>query len=174
MLFGICLALLIETEITAAFSRVLAPTSASASIRRSITIRNSKQTTQSSSAMSQMAMSQNGTSESLNETVPLNNVVLWIGSTTSMFVAVTFFALLAVKRDALMVSFFIGAINNGILSKVLKKLLNQERPAEISAKVKDKPNDKVRFERKKGFNPCFLSKLTFRRPHHRACRHHMQ
>lgn len=92
-------------------------------------------------------MSQRDTSESLNDTSSLNNAVLSIGSTTSMFVAITFFVLLAVKRDALMVSFFIGAINNGILSKVLKKLLNQERPAEISETVKDKPSDKVRFER---------------------------
>ncbi len=62
-----------------------------------------------------------------------------------MFVAITFFVFLAVKRDALMVSFFIGAINNGILSKVLKKLLNQERPAEISETVKDKPSDRFHW-----------------------------
>ena len=106
-------------------------------------------------------MAQNGTNEPLDEASSLNNVVLWIGSTTSMFVAVTFFVLLAVKRDALMVSFFIGAINNGILSKVLKKLLNQERPAEISETVKDKPSDKVRFKtfcrQKTSFIPRFLS-----------------
>lgn len=36
-----------------------------------------------------------------------------VGSTTSMLVACTFFLVLAWKRDALMVSFFIGAISNG-------------------------------------------------------------
>lgn len=54
-----------------------------------------------------------------------------IGSTTSAVVAGTFYIVLAWKRDALMVSFFIGSISNGILSKVLKKLLKQERPAEL-------------------------------------------
>jgi acid phosphatase family membrane protein YuiD len=51
-----------------------------------------------------------------------------IGKTTSMVVAGTFFAVLAYQRDALMLSFFLGAILNGILSKVLKKIVNQERP----------------------------------------------
>ena len=40
-----------------------------------------------------------------------------------------------------MVSFFIGAISNGILSKVLKRLLNQERPSNVSLAVKEKPSD---------------------------------
>lgn len=150
VLLCIFLALLIETDVSAAFSvhhqsrRVLArrlpPTRASASISKRLT--HPRQT-----AHVILTMSQRDTSESLNDTSSLNNAVLSIGSTTSMFVAITFFVLLAVKRDALMVSFFIGAINNGILSKVLKKLLNQERPAEISETVKDKPSDKVRFER---------------------------
>jgi membrane-associated phospholipid phosphatase len=56
-----------------------------------------------------------------------------IGSTTSAVVAGTFYIVLAYQRDALMVSFFIGSIANGILSKVLKKLLKQERPAELNA-----------------------------------------
>lgn len=54
-----------------------------------------------------------------------------VGSTTSALVAGTFFLSLAYHRDALMVSFFIGAISNGILSKVLKKLLKQERPVAL-------------------------------------------
>jgi hypothetical protein len=41
-----------------------------------------------------------------------------------------------------MVSFVLGAISNGILSKVLKRLLNQERPPELkSAEMKIKPSD---------------------------------
>lgn len=66
-----------------------------------------------------------------------------IGSTTSMVVAGTFFVVLAYQRDAFMVSFFIGAISNGVLSKVLKRLLNQERPPELeTTEMKLKPSDK--------------------------------
>jgi membrane-associated phospholipid phosphatase len=62
-----------------------------------------------------------------------------IGSTTSLVVAGTFFLVLAWKRDALMVSFFIGSISNGILSKILKKILKQERPAGLDESSLDLP-----------------------------------
>ena len=72
----------------------------------------------------------------------MNNLLTTIGSTTSALVAGTFYAVLAYRRDALMVSFFMGAISNGILSKVLKKVLNQERPAELNeSNLKLKPSD---------------------------------
>jgi hypothetical protein len=58
-----------------------------------------------------------------------------IGSTTSVLVAGTFYAFLCYQPDAFMVSFFVGAISNGILSKTLKKLLNQSRPAELDASM---------------------------------------
>jgi membrane-associated phospholipid phosphatase len=65
-----------------------------------------------------------------------------VGSTTSAVVSVVFFSVLAWKRDAFMVSFFLGSISNGILSKVLKKLVNQSRPEALqSAKMKLKPSD---------------------------------
>lgn len=71
-----------------------------------------------------------------------NVVVQTVGKTTSMLVAGTFYAVLAYQRDALMVSFFIGAISNGILSKVLKKIINQERPAEfVEANLELPPSD---------------------------------
>jgi PAP2 superfamily len=54
-----------------------------------------------------------------------------VGSTTTVAVSGTFFAFLAWKRDALMVSFFIGSIANGILSKLLKRIINQTRPADL-------------------------------------------
>lgn len=57
-----------------------------------------------------------------------DSIVTKIGSTTSMFVAGTFFVALCYKRDALMISFFAGAICNAIFGKVLKKLLKIERP----------------------------------------------
>jgi membrane-associated phospholipid phosphatase len=65
-----------------------------------------------------------------------------VGSTTSAVVSVVFFAVLAWKRDAFMVAFFLGSIANGILSKVLKKLLNQSRPEALQAvTMKLKPSD---------------------------------
>jgi len=65
-----------------------------------------------------------------------------IGASTSFVVSAVFFAVLAWQRDALMVSFFIGAISNGILSKVLKKIINQTRPAELeTADLRLKPSD---------------------------------
>jgi hypothetical protein len=65
-----------------------------------------------------------------------------VGSTTSAVVSVVFFAVLAWKRDAFMVSFFLGSIANGILSKVLKKILNQSRPEALqSVSMKLKPSD---------------------------------
>mmetsp|Transcript_32271 Transcript_32271/g.78500 ORF Transcript_32271/g.78500 Transcript_32271/m.78500 type:complete len:322 (+) Transcript_32271:104-1069(+) len=60
----------------------------------------------------------------------ISPVLKFIGKTTSTVVSATFFVVLAWQRDALMVSFFVGAISNGILSKVLKKVIQQERPME--------------------------------------------
>lgn len=65
-----------------------------------------------------------------------------IGGSTTVVVSGAFFVALAWFRDALMVSFFIGAISNGILSKILKRIINQTRPAELAkADLKLKPND---------------------------------
>ena len=65
-----------------------------------------------------------------------------IGSTTSTVVSGMFFVVLAWKRDAIMVFFFIGAICNGVLSKVLKRILRQERPAELDkTDIPLKPGD---------------------------------
>merc|ERR1711923_547813 len=44
--------------------------------------------------------------------------------------------------DAFMVSFVIGSINNGILAKVLKRLLNQDRPENMCVNIKNRPDDK--------------------------------
>lgn len=71
-----------------------------------------------------------------------NMVLNAIGSSTTVVVAAAFMVALAWLRDALMVSFFIGAISNGILSKILKRIINQTRPAELEkADLKLKPND---------------------------------
>jgi membrane-associated phospholipid phosphatase len=66
-----------------------------------------------------------------------------IGSTTSAAVSLTFFGFLAWQRDALMVTFFIGSIGNGILSKLLKRIINQTRPAELASRalIQRKPTD---------------------------------
>lgn len=74
----------------------------------------------------------------------VESIVTRVGSSTSKVVAGTFFVTLAYRRDALMVSFFVGAISNGILSKILKKMLNQERPDGYltNENIKSKPGDK--------------------------------
>jgi membrane-associated phospholipid phosphatase len=72
----------------------------------------------------------------------VNMAVKAVGSSTTMVVSGAFFVVLAWKRDALMVSFFIGAIANGILSKVLKRIINQTRPPELEeADIHLKPSD---------------------------------
>mmetsp|Transcript_15645 Transcript_15645/g.23696 ORF Transcript_15645/g.23696 Transcript_15645/m.23696 type:complete len:269 (+) Transcript_15645:76-882(+) len=79
--------------------------------------------------------------EVISEISPkIPKIISIIGSSTSLLVSMTFFLILAIRRDALMVSFFLGAICNGVLSKVLKKLLNQERPQEDTDI--EKPSDK--------------------------------
>mmetsp|Transcript_22404 Transcript_22404/g.41721 ORF Transcript_22404/g.41721 Transcript_22404/m.41721 type:complete len:318 (+) Transcript_22404:233-1186(+) len=77
-----------------------------------------------------------------SSSILVSSIVSKIGSTTSIAVAGTFYAVLCYKRDAYMVSFFVGAICNGILSKVLKKVLKQERPAELdTAAMELAPSD---------------------------------
>jgi membrane-associated phospholipid phosphatase len=79
-----------------------------------------------------------------NDASPLmnNRIFTTIGKSTSTVVAGTFYVVLAIQRDALMVSFFIGAISNGILSKILKKLLKQARPEELNTtQMELKPSD---------------------------------
>ena len=60
--------------------------------------------------------------------VLLNTIIAKVGATTSSLVAGTFFIVLAYRRDAIMVSFFIGSILNAICSKGLKRIINQARP----------------------------------------------
>jgi membrane-associated phospholipid phosphatase len=72
-------------------------------------------------------------------------ILYTVGASTSSIVAITFFLVLAIQRDALMVAFFVGAIANGILSKVLKKILNQDRPSDAivtSVAAVEQPSDK--------------------------------
>jgi hypothetical protein len=58
---------------------------------------------------------------SLSSSSWMYRVYCTIGATTSTVVSLTFFAFLAIQRDAFMVSFFIGSILNAISSKVLKR-----------------------------------------------------
>ena len=71
----------------------------------------------------------------------LNSMIAKIGATTSTFVAGTFFLVLAYKRDAIMVSFFIGSILNAICSKVLKRIINQSRPTPTTEDDDDDNNN---------------------------------
>ena len=82
-----------------------------------------------------------------SEAVPVSPVVTMplklIGKTTSVLVAGSVFAAMAYYRDAITFALFLGSVSNGILSKVLKRILNQSRPAELheSDDVIDKPGD---------------------------------
>lgn len=67
----------------------------------------------------------------------VTSIVKVIGSTTSILVAGTFYAFICYRRDALMVNFFMGAISNGILSKVLKRILDVKRPSELDISTMD-------------------------------------
>ena len=66
-----------------------------------------------------------------------------IGKTTSILVAGSVFVAIAYYRDAISVSLFVGSILNAILSKMLKAIINQSRPAELatSDRVSTKPAD---------------------------------
>ena len=84
----------------------------------------------------------NNDSNDASPTLMNNKIFTTIGKSTSAVVAVTFYVVLAIQRDALMVSFFIGAISNGILSKVLKKVLKQARPEELdTTQMELRPSD---------------------------------
>lgn len=71
------------------------------------------------------------------------NIVTIIGKTASSVVSISFFLLLAYTRDALLLTLFAGSIANAVSSKVLKKILNHERPSTLQTndKIKLKPSD---------------------------------
>jgi len=77
------------------------------------------------------------------ESAILHQVTTKVGKTASILVSVSFFLLLAYQRDAIILTLWIGSILNAIASKVAKKVLNHERPAELqdSDKIKLKPSD---------------------------------
>mmetsp|Transcript_16777 Transcript_16777/g.31790 ORF Transcript_16777/g.31790 Transcript_16777/m.31790 type:complete len:292 (+) Transcript_16777:264-1139(+) len=93
---------------------------------------------------SQMSMSTSDIKTSASLASISKAIVTKIGSTTSSVVAGTFFFVLAYQRDSFMLTFFIGSILNGISSKILKKLLNVDRPEgfQSDASIKVKPSDK--------------------------------
>jgi len=74
----------------------------------------------------------------------IHPALVLLGKTTSSAVSLAFFAFLAYRRDTYMVSFFIGAIANGVLSKLLKRVLDQDRPVsdEGGGAVAENPVDK--------------------------------
>ncbi|KAL7492418.1 hypothetical protein ACHAWT_002049 [Skeletonema menzelii] len=66
-----------------------------------------------------------------------------IGKSASSLVSLSFLLLLSTQRDAITTTLFIGSILNAISGKILKKILNHDRPAELklSDRVKLKPSD---------------------------------
>jgi hypothetical protein len=95
-----------------------------------------------SSINPRMFMTSAPNSSASDASIPYQLVAL-VGKTASSFVSVSFFLLLATRRDALVLTLFIGSIFNAVSSKVLKKLLNHERPANLQSNenVKLKPSD---------------------------------
>lgn len=91
--------------------------------------------------MQSTSLSSSSSTES--ESDMLHNITTAVGKSASSLVSVSVFFLLAYQRDAVALTFWIGSILNAILSKVAKKLLNHERPAQLqlSDKVKLKPSD---------------------------------
>ena len=92
----------------------------------------------------QMSTSSSSSSENLDSKPVGKDLLSKIGSSTSMVVAGTFFLALAYQRDDYMITFFIGSILNGISSKILKRVLNVDRPDgyQTEDSVKVKPSDK--------------------------------
>ena len=72
-----------------------------------------------------------------------DQLVTLVGKSASSLVSISFFVLLATRRDALTLTLFIGSIFNAVSSKVMKKLLNIQRPAnlKLNENVKLKPSD---------------------------------
>jgi len=92
----------------------------------STSARNNKESNESS-----IEITQNNTDPSLSLSKIWTTIYTKIGSTTSLFVAGTFFTALCWRRDALIVSFFLGAILNAMFGKILKRILNIQRPTPI-------------------------------------------
>lgn len=64
-----------------------------------------------------------------------------VGKTTSLVVAGSVFLSLVFYRDITTVGLVVGSLANGILSKILKRLLNQSRPPRPSPDATDMPTD---------------------------------
>ena len=67
----------------------------------------------------------------------LVSIFAFVGQSTSVLVSGTFFSVLAWQRSTFMVAFFLGAIANAILSKVLKRVLDQSRPTTNGTDLSD-------------------------------------
>jgi membrane-associated phospholipid phosphatase len=73
----------------------------------------------------------------------LHTITTIIGKTASLTVSISFFVLLAYHRNATIFTLWIGSILNAVLSKIIKKIVNQNRPSELrtNSNVKLKPSD---------------------------------
>lgn len=91
-------------------------------------------------AESKRQLESEGSSREGDDRNSFQNIVAVVGKSTSAVVAGTFFVALSWKRDAIMFTFFGGAILNSILSKILKKIINQSRP-EAATDLTVRPGD---------------------------------
>ena len=65
----------------------------------------------------------------------LHTITTIIGKTASLSVSISFFLLLAYHRNATILTIWIGSILNAILSKIIKKIVNQNRPSELQIAI---------------------------------------
>ncbi|KAL7450574.1 hypothetical protein ACHAWC_002470, partial [Mediolabrus comicus] len=73
-----------------------------------------------------------------------NKITTLIGRTTSTLISLLFFLLLATQRNVIITTLFIGSILNAIAGKILKKILDHDRPfVELyeTDELKIKPSD---------------------------------
>ena len=91
--------------------------------------------------------SSNNSEEVRTDSLPSNSLfdgaTTVIGKSASSLVSLSFFLLLSTQRDAITTTLFIGSILNAISGKILKKIIDHDRPAELelSDKGKLKPSD---------------------------------
>jgi membrane-associated phospholipid phosphatase len=70
-----------------------------------------------------------------------NKITTLLGRTTSTLISLLFFLLLATQRNVIITTLFIGSILNAIVGKILKKILDHDRPFELYDADNDNDND---------------------------------
>ena len=140
-IFVLCLLAVVDAFVTVATSKVVQTISPNYFCgSRRLAFASSADATGESDISTSMASEVE--SKTSYQSMPYQLVTL-VGKSASSLVSISFFLLLATRRDALVLTLFVGSIFNAVSSKVLKKVLNHERPAnlQLNENVKLKPSD---------------------------------